>query len=72
MAKVTRRTSPKATRQFLVTLTLPPGVTVEEARIYVEEAVAVWCGGKDPESPIFDLDGKSVRVKSVSRRRIVK
>lgn len=52
-------------RQFVVTVEMPPGVTVAGMADYISEAVAVWAGGKDPESAIFQLNGGAVRVKPV-------
>jgi hypothetical protein len=60
MAKTRRRT-------FRVVLDLPSDMTVEEMRIYIDEAVRCWRGGKDPESPEYDLDAKSVTTTIVHK-----
>lgn len=49
-------------RSYRVTLDVPDGVNDTEMKAYIEEAVAVWKGQKHPEDPLFDLDGKSVKV----------
>lgn len=56
-------------RKFIVTLDMPQNVTVREMSLYIEEAVATWHGQEDPETPIFDLDGDSVKVKPVPTRK---
>lgn len=58
------------TRQFVVSVEMPAGVTVEEMEAYIEQAVGCWKGGKDPESPIYDLDGKTVRAVRLSRSAV--
>lgn len=58
------------TRQFVVTVEVPPGVSVEEMEGYIEEAVAVWKGGGAPESPLFGLKGDTVRVARLSRSAV--
>lgn len=52
-------------RKFIVTLEIPRGVTVSEMKNYIEDAVACWKGGGDPEGALFDLDGDSVKVVAV-------
>jgi hypothetical protein len=59
-------------RQFVVTLDMPKGVTADEMATYIEESVAVWKGHMDPDEPLFDLDGDSVRAKAVPRKRPAK
>jgi hypothetical protein len=54
-------------RKFTVTVEVPPGVSLSDMADYIEEAVAVWKGCKDPEEPIFDLDGGSVVCRPVKR-----
>lgn len=51
-------------RNFIVTLEIPEGCTVEDVCEYIEESIRVHKGGKDP---IFDLDGKSVKVRPASK-----
>lgn len=58
------------TQRFVVSVELPPGVSVEDMEAYIEESVGCWKGGKDPESPIFDLDGETVRVARLSRSAV--
>lgn len=62
----------KNRRQFLVTLDMPDGVSVEEMRTYIEEAIGAWKGSFDPESALFNLNGDSVKAKSVPKRTVVK
>jgi len=71
----------KNRRQFLVTLDVPPGTTVEDVRQYIDEAVSVWRGSlypgyingdDDPPHPLFDLDGESVKVKAIPKKRKAK
>ena len=49
-------------QSFVVTCNIPEGCTVKDVREYIDDAVSVWKGSMDPESPIFDFDGNSVRV----------
>lgn len=55
--------------QFVVTVELPEGVTVAEMTGYIDRAVSCRKGGMDPDSPIYDLDGKTVRVRHVPKKR---
>lgn len=57
-------------RQFVVTVEVPPGVSIEEMEGYIETAVACWKGGGDPESAIYDLKGDTVRVARLSRSAV--
>lgn len=45
-----------------VRLELPPGANTKAAVDYVRSAVRSWCGGLDPEDPMFDLERNSVKV----------
>lgn len=56
------------TRQFLVTLDIPPGCTVAEIREYIKDAVGTWHKGGDPVEPLFRLDDDSVKVKSIKKQ----
>lgn len=55
---------PQKRTEFRVSLVLPEGVTVAEAREYVHEAVACWRGGMLPEDTptMFDADMDTLRV----------
>ena len=59
-----------AKRQFIVTLDIPPGVTLPEMEEYIAEAVQIWQGQMHPEAPLRDLNGNSVRVKRIPQKRI--
>ena len=48
---------------FLITVDIPEGCTTKEMKDYIEEAVTTWHGSMDPEHPLFNLDGDSVRVE---------
>lgn len=52
-------------RSFLVKLDVPEGCTLPEMAGYIENAVATWKGQLHPDEPLFDLDGDSVKVKSI-------
>jgi hypothetical protein len=51
---------------YTITVELPEGVSPEGMRLYIEEAVQVWCGRTSPDDPIFQLDRKKVKVKLAS------
>jgi hypothetical protein len=64
----------KRRQSFIVTLTLPDGATVADARRYVAEAVASWHGSLEPPhdlesddgcagDPMFMLDSRTVTVR---------
>lgn len=66
---------PRPTRSrrvvFKVTLTVPEGATIADAKDYINEAVGTWYGclrpagaygGHDPGDPMRYLDPNSVRV----------
>lgn len=50
------------TTKFIVTVEIPEGMTQAEMASYIKEAVRCWAGSKDPDSAIFDLNRKSVKV----------
>lgn len=64
---------------FRVSFVLPDGATIADARAYTEDAVATMKGclmpyGVDPEDPnvgdpMADLDGDTVRVTKLRKRR---
>lgn len=56
-------------REFVVSLEMPWGVTVPEMEQYIEVAVGTWHGGMDPDAPIFDLDGDTVRCHRIAKKR---
>jgi hypothetical protein len=52
-------------KTFVVELPLPDGLSEEEARKYVEEAVRWWSAHPDlAGTPVARLDRKAVRVKA--------
>jgi len=51
--------------EFVVRLTLPPGVTAPQMRDYIRDAVCGWKGQYDIGHPIFVLDRSSVQVNTV-------
>lgn len=51
--------------RYFVTVQIPDGVSLTEMRWYIQEAIELWCKGKDPEDPIFDL--KKVHVRKVKQ-----
>lgn len=56
-------------RQFIVTVDVPKGVTLPEMCDYITEAVGVWKGQLHPDERLFDLDGDSVKVKSIPAKK---
>jgi hypothetical protein len=56
-------------RQFIVTLNMPPDAAVSEAVDYIDEAVACWRGGLDPDDPMYQLDNSTVKVRALPRKR---
>jgi len=54
-----------AKKHFIVGVKIPDGVGTREMQEYIREAVQTWKGQKHPEDPLFDLDYKTVTVKSV-------
>lgn len=68
-------------RTFKVTLTIPEGATITDAKAYILDAVSSWHGSlrppgaygelEDPGDPMHGLDGDSVDVTlaRVKRRR---
>ena len=44
-----------------------PGVSEQEMREYIDEAVSTWKGQEHPDAPIRDLDVNSVRVRNYHR-----
>lgn len=52
-------------RKFLVTLVIPPDVTVREMLDYIRLGVSNECGLYDNEYPISQLDRKTIRVRPV-------
>lgn len=59
-------------RQFLVALDVPPGVTARAVREMIADVVSYGAQTGDPDDPIFDLDGDSVRVSIVPRTKNAK
>lgn len=58
---------------YIVTLVRPKGVTKKEMRQYIEDAVSCWKGGSDPDGALYELDGMSVKVRSMpGKKRIPK
>jgi hypothetical protein len=53
--------------QFVVTVTVPAGVTLREMADYIREAVQDWHNSLDPETPLFNLDDRTVTVKCVKQ-----
>jgi hypothetical protein len=49
--------------KFIVEVKLPECVSAERMRLYIQTAVRAWCGGMDPQDPIYDLSRKDVRVR---------
>src|SRR5687768_7752390 len=54
-------------REFTVSVEIPKGCSVGHVADYIRQAVRCWCGSKDPEDPIFDLNRKSIRVRLVPK-----
>lgn len=59
-------------RQFIVAVDIPNGVTVAEVAQLIEDAVACWPKSMNPDDPIFDLDGKTIRVKAIPKKQVAK
>lgn len=53
------------TRQFLVTIEIPRGATVEEMRTYIWDAIVTLKGGLSPDDPLFDIDRDSIKVQKI-------
>lgn len=55
---------------FQVSVDLPDGVTIEEMRQYIEEAVSTWCGSFDAQNdPLFDLNRHTIAVSVHTRAK---
>ena len=52
---------------FVVHVDIPPGVTVERMRQYIEDEIKANIGRLPPEDPLFHMDRESVVVRT--RRR---
>jgi hypothetical protein len=57
-------------RKFEVSVEMPEGVGVREMQDYIRDAVGTWAKSTDPESPIFDLNYDSVKVKVVKEEKV--
>jgi hypothetical protein len=58
----------RAKRLFIVSIVPPRGATIEEMNRYVEVAVRSFCGGMDPQEPMFDLDKSTVNVQHIKQQ----
>ena len=56
-------------KQFVVSVQMPDGATVDAMRAYIEDAVTAWRGQLPPDDPIIYLVRASVKVKSLRNRR---
>lgn len=54
---------------FLVTMDLPRGATVADAKKYLEDEIKAACGGLNPMEPLFNLDRNSVRVMQIRNEK---
>lgn len=55
--------------EYIVRLKRPAGVSVRELTSYIENAVACWCKGGDPDGALFDLDGDKVQCRKPRARK---
>lgn len=55
--------------RFIVTLALPPGATLADARAYVDTEIRAACGGYPPGDPMHNLDRASVRVRHYNQHK---
>ena len=58
------------TLTFKVTVETPEGVSRQDMREYIEDAVGGWKGGFHPENPLFDLDRGGVTVTQYRRANL--
>jgi hypothetical protein len=54
---------------FLVTLSMPDGVSLEDAEVYIDVAVREWRGSLGTHNPMFHLDPESVDVVAAGSTR---
>lgn len=60
------------TKKFNVQVKMPDGVSVEDMKAYILDAVSCWRGSLQPQvDPLFDLDPNKVKV-TLSRKRVKK
>jgi hypothetical protein len=52
-------------QSYQVELEIPKGCTTEDIRLYIKEAVETWCKTTDPDGALFDLNDKSVKVRTI-------
>lgn len=48
---------------FLVTVVLPEGVSIQRMREYIDDSVKTMKGCKDPEDPLYELQHRHIRVQ---------
>jgi hypothetical protein len=53
---------------FLVTLSIPDGVSLEDAEVYIDGAVRAW-RGHSPDEPMMHLDPATVDVVAAASTR---
>lgn len=58
---------------YYITVDLPPGVSSEEMRLYIKDAVQTWCKQgsiEDDDLPaIFNLKASSVKVRKIGKKK---
>jgi len=54
----------KRVANFMVKVIMPEGMTVEQMRIYVRDALCKWRNNeKDPSSPLFSMNDNQFSVR---------
>jgi len=56
-------------RGFIVNLTMPPCITIEEMKSYIKSAVSAWKGQLHPEDPLFDLNEDTIIVSHIPHKQ---
>jgi len=56
-------------RDFIVKLKVPKGVTLEQTKRYIKEAVSIWGGSFHPDDPFFRVLC-TVKVKPKEKKNV--